>query len=365
MSSIPILRIITLKTQELIHHRVTLYMLQSSLMAHDFIAIGDVVTDEFIEVKDVRVDTDPDPEDKGYEELCFRFGDKIEYEDAVVVHAVGNAANAAVSATRLGLDTAYIADVGSDELGATQRKTLEATGVDTEYVRVHEGMKSNHHYVLRKGAERTILIKHHKYPYALPEKLEAPKWFYLSSIGEHDPDYHFKITAYLKEHPETKLAFQPGSFQIALGPERLKEVYERSELFFCNKEEAARILSDIGDKDVPTLLKHMRELGPKIVVITDGTAGAYAYDGSEIWHMPIYPDPKPPIDRTGAGDSFSSTFTAALALGHDIPTALAWGPINSMSVVQYIGAQEGLLTQEKLLEFLKNAPADYSPQKIA
>ena len=70
------------------------------------------------------------------------------------------------------------------------------------------------------------------------------------------------------------------------------------------------------------------------------------------------------VDRTGAGDSFSSTFTGALALGHDIPTALSWGPINSMSVVQYIGAQEGLLTREKLEQYLADAPLDYRTKKI-
>ena len=80
--------------------------------------------------------------------------------------------------------------------------------------------------------------------------------------------------------------------------------------------------------------------------------------------MPMYPDPAPPVDRTGAGDSFSSTFTAALGLGMSIPEALSWGPINSMSVVQYVGAQEGLLTREKLLEHLANAPDFYKAEKI-
>ena len=65
--------------------------------------------------------------------------------------------------------------------------------------------------------------------------------------------------------------------------------------------------------------------------------------------MPMYPDPKEPILRTGAGDAFASTFTSAIILGADVPTALAWGPINSMSVVQYMGAQEGLLNREELL----------------
>ena len=80
--------------------------------------------------------------------------------------------------------------------------------------------------------------------------------------------------------------------------------------------------------------------------------------------MPMYPDPAPPVDRTGAGDSFSSTFTTAIALGLSPAEALAWGPINSMSVVQEIGAQKGLLTRAKLEEYLKNAPPEYTARKL-
>ena len=80
--------------------------------------------------------------------------------------------------------------------------------------------------------------------------------------------------------------------------------------------------------------------------------------------MPIYPDPAPPFERTGAGDAFSSTFTVALALGLKVEEALRWGPINSMSVVQKVGAREGLLRREQLEKFLQEAPADYFPKEI-
>jgi hypothetical protein len=43
---------------------------------------------------------------------------------------------------------------------------------------------------------------------------------------------------------------------------------------------------------------------------------------------------------------------------------MMWAPINSMAVVQEVGAQRGLLSKEKLLEYLKNAPVDYKPRKI-
>jgi ribokinase len=81
--------------------------------------------------------------------------------------------------------------------------------------------------------------------------------------------------------------------------------------------------------------------------------------------MPMYPDPAAPVDRTGAGDAFASTFTAAIALGLSPQEALAWGPINSMSVVQYIGAQKGLLTRAQLEEYLAHAPAEYKAAQIS
>jgi ribokinase len=80
--------------------------------------------------------------------------------------------------------------------------------------------------------------------------------------------------------------------------------------------------------------------------------------------MPNYPDPKPPLDRTGAGDAFASTIAAALMLGESLETALRWAPINSMSVVQQMGAQAGLLSREELQRYLDTAPEDYHPRKM-
>jgi sugar/nucleoside kinase (ribokinase family) len=108
----------------------------------------------------------------------------------------------------------------------------------------------------------------------------------------------------------------------------------------------------------------LHDLGPKIVLISDGHAGAYASDGIQRWKMPIYPDPKPPFERTGAGDAFTSTFVAALAKGADVESALLWAPINSMSVVQKVGAQAGLLTEKEIDKFLRAAPHWYHPERL-
>lgn len=327
---------------------------------YDFIAIGDIVTDAFIRLKDAEVDCSVDHD---HCRISMRFGDKIPYESVTIVPAVGNSPNACVSATRLGLSTALVTDIGDDAHGREILEALDRNGISQDFVSIHKGMKTNYHYVLWYLDDRTILVKHEKFPYHLPE-LSSSGWVYLSSLGEHSLPFHDTIADWLEDHPDAKLAFQPGTFQMKLGYEKLSRIYARSEVFFCNREEAKRILKT-DDDDIKTLLSKMHDLGPKIVVITDGPKGAYALDKEGVaWHMPIYPDPKPPVDRTGAGDSFSSTFTSALALGKSVPEALTWGPINSMNVVQYVGAQEGLLSQTDLLRYLEDAPEEYLPTRI-
>ncbi len=326
----------------------------------DFITIGDTTTDAFIRINHASVYFDDGDNE---EKICLANGSKIPYESATVVPAVGNSANAAVSAARLGLRSALVTDLGDDDHGRENIETLKGNGVMDDFITVHHGKSSNYHYVLWHKAERTILIKHEEYDYDLPD-LGNPKWIYFSSVGENSMDYHHQIATYCEEHPDVKLAFQPGTFQIKLGYEKLKDLYAQTEVFFCNVEEARLILKD--EESAPEeLARKMRALGPNIAVITDGPRGAYAAEEGAVWFMPPYPDPAPPYERTGAGDSFSSTFTSALALGHSVSEALMWGPINSMSVVQHIGAQEGLLTREKLEEYLAHRPADYEPKEVA
>ncbi len=327
----------------------------------DFLAIGDTVVDAFIRIKDASVHCNINHEAC---ELCFRFGDKVPFEFVEVLHAVGNSANAAVSAARLGLNSGLMTDLGNDQNGAESLAELKRNNVATKHITTHKGQKTNYHYVLWFEDERTILIKHENYDYRFKAPAVAPKWVYLSSVASHAIQYQLDIAAWLEKNPNVQLAFQPGTFQMSAGLEKLMPLYKRANIFFCNVQEAERILKLPSGTDIKELLSKMRELGPKLVVITDGPKGAYAFDGNESWFMPPYPDPKPPYERTGAGDAFASTFTAAIALGKTVAEALTWGPINSMSVVQEIGAQRGLLSRAKLEDFLKNAPGDYKVRKI-
>jgi sugar/nucleoside kinase (ribokinase family) len=322
-------------------------------MKYDFVALGDVTSDAFIRLKDAE-----EIVKNGTRELCVRFGDKVPFEEVTEVIAVGNAANAAVSAARIGLSSALISWVGDDENGKKTLEQLKKQGVAQEFMTSESGKKTNYHYVLMFGPERTILIKHEAFTYKLPANLEPPKYIYFSSISETAKEFHHEVAQYIKNHPETKLVFQPGTFQIKLGSEELKDLYAVTEIFFCNKEEAQTILKTT-EGDVKKLMEGIRTLGPKIVVVTDGPKGSNILDESGAWHIPMYPDPAPPISRTGAGDATASTTVSYIIKGMSPHDALMRGLINAASVVQGVGAQTKLLPDADIEAWYAKKPAEF------
>ena len=331
-------------------------------MGIDVLSVGDIVTDAFIKLIDDQAKVTKDDNGKW---ITMPFGVKIPFDHVEVLEAVGNAANASVSFARLGLKSALHANVGGDQFGRDILLALDKNKVDTRLMKINPGKISNYHYVLWYKDERTILIKHEDYTYHWPHLRpdEMPKWIYFSSISKNAEKFHEELADWLERHSEVKLAFQPGTFQIEMGARRLAKLYAQTEVLAVNREEAVLVTG--GDyKDINGLFDKLHALGPKIVVISDGPDGAYASDRVRRLAMPIYPDPSPPYERTGAGDAFTSTFVAALIHGSDIEGALQWGPINSMSVVQHVGAQKGLLTQAQLNNLLKQSPKSYRAKPL-
>jgi ribokinase len=328
----------------------------------DFFAIGDTVVDDFIRLKDASVHCNINNDSC---EICMRWGDKIPYDFHVLIPAVGNSSNAAVAAARLGLPTGLRAYVGDDAYGAQCVAALAAEQIDITHVEKQLGKKTNYNYVLWYEGQRTILVKYETFDYTVPQLAEAPKWLYLSSLSDNTVPYHETWLEQLTKWPQAKLAFQPGTFQMKMGKEALAKVYARTDIFFCNKEEAQRILGIEPTQDAKSLLTQMKALGPKTVVITDDVRGATAIDEqNNFWFIPRYPDPRPPYEITGAGDAFASTTVAALSLGKNLQEALMWGATNASAVLQEIGAQKGLLTRAQLEKNLANPPAPFAVRPL-
>lgn len=325
------------------------------------LAIGDIFTDAFIKLRDdsARIDTDED----GTKRLSLPYGSKPAYDHVDIVKSVGPSPNASVSMSRLGLDVGLVAWVGEDQTGQEALEHLHEENVNTKLMVTQAGAKTSYWYVLWYQSDRTMLVKSEKYDYKWTDPEEEPEWIYLSYIGEDSWPLHEQLVTYLENHPNVKLVFQPGTFHFKWGVDKLRELYKHAYLVVMNREEAMDVTGK-GYDSLRDLANGLHELGPHIVVITDGPNGSYASYDWKLVTIPNYPDPAPPLDRTGAGDAFASTIVAALALGESMDTALTWAPVNSASVVQKLGAQSGLLTMDQLKEWLAKAPEEYKVTEI-
>ncbi len=334
----------------------------------DILAIGDIANDVFITLDTAYGSI----EKKGDAPvLVLPYGTKIPFTKATKVSGVGNSPNAAVSATKLGLSVSLLSHIGNDKEGEETTRALMKHYVGLTGINISLNKKTNVHYVLHFKDDRTILVNHEHYNYDFKREIIAlggvPEFIYLSSIGSGTEQYHTDIIDYVKNN-EVQLVFQPGTFQISKGYAGFHEIYESSLLVIVNVEEAELLLNSTKWKKAnynkKSLAKLLHNFGQKLTIVTDGPNGCYLFDGNYSYFLPIYPDPKPPVERTGAGDAFASTVTAFLQKGMSIQEAILRGPVNSMNVVQYIGAQEGLLTIEQINEHLKYAPKHYRLEHI-
>lgn len=311
---------------------------------YDMVSIGDTTIDAFIEIHEASVHCDVNHADC---QLCLSYANKIPYDNLTLLPA-GNSTNNAVGTARLGLKNAFIAAVGDDNQGQNIITELKKEGVDTQYIKINKGAKTNFHFVLVYKSERTILIKHNKFEYNLPFDLST-KWIYFSSMASGTEDFHKKLEQYLTRNPNVKLSFNPGTFQMRMG-KKILGVYKKSEILFLNREEA-QLVTSTESRDIKVLIKKMHGMGAKIAVITDGPEGSYASDGKKIWTMSSFDGPK--VETTGAGDAYATAFTAAIFYGRPVSEAMLWGTVNGGNVVQHVGPHKGLQTKEQIEAYLK------------
>ncbi|MDO8633650.1 MAG: carbohydrate kinase family protein [Candidatus Wildermuthbacteria bacterium] len=305
----------------------------------DLISIGDTQYDVFLELEEKTKLFQEDTQ----QYLGVAFPEKIPAKKYTAVPAVGNSANVAIGARRLGLKTAFYTHLGYDHVGKEEIEIFKKEGVATDYIVWDKEKGSNFSAVLNFQGDRTIIVHHEHRAYKLP-KLSEAKWIYFSSLAEGHEVLHQEIPEYVKK-TGAKLGFNPGSFQMREGLEAYRELLKVTTVLFVNKQEAQTLLG-IQEQDEKALLEGLKAWGPEIVIITDNGNGSYAFDGKEYFHRDIFKVPV--IEMTGAGDAYSTGFICALAYGKDIQTAMTWGAANAASVIGYIGAREGLLKKDEL-----------------
>jgi sugar/nucleoside kinase (ribokinase family) len=294
--------------------------------------------------------------------LGFEYGAKIGIEKAYFTFG-GGAANAAVALARLGLKTAAIARVGKDEDGKAVVLNLAKNKIETKFVQVDPNGKTGFSFVvtfgpavehtafLFRGANNELIIKNQEL-----RRLKT-KWFYVASLSGEG--WRTVMDAVLAKK-EARLAWNPGNKQLAAGLSGLKKYLAKTAIFFVNKDEAIELVMSLPKykkagvawlNQPKNLFGVLAEFCPGILVITDGSKGAYLSFRGKMHHQVALS--KKIVDTTGAGDSFCSSFLAGyIFYCGNVLKALKLAALNSARNLTGIGAQEPLLTwreAEKLM----------------
>ena len=274
--------------------------------------------------------------------LAFEYGSKI-VADRVYTTCGGGAANCSVGAARLGLKTAAIVKIGDDSNGQIIAKNLKDNKVSTELIKLDPQASSGFSVILTidNPAKEHIAFIHRGANSKLSAKdiATAPTdWYYVTSLPS---DSWQEIMSKLVKIGKN-IVWNPGNEQLKDIP-AIKKFLPHIKLLMVNHLEALEFRKL---KDVKGLLVHLHSFGPKLVVITDGASGAYAFDGKKYYFMKA--TSKKVINTLGVGDAFGSGLTSALIYDKNLKDALSWGIKNSASVVGEIGAQAGLLTKKQI-----------------
>ncbi|KKP89013.1 MAG: Carbohydrate kinase [Berkelbacteria bacterium GW2011_GWA2_35_9] len=316
-------------------------------MKYDLLTIGDTTLDTFLSLgkKEAQVLTS---RNGASQLLCLNFGDKIpisEIHDCIA----GNASNVAVAGSRLGLNSAIWTILGNDDVGHRALDKFKLENIKTKFVEFDKKRRSNTSFIVNYFAERTILIYHKKRIYIFPKEIQA-KAIYLTSMNNSWDRIIDPLLANLKKN-SSRLFYQPGTFQLVTKNRKVSQLLINSEAIFVNREEAELMTKSSRKINIKSLLLRLYDLGPKIVVITDGEKGAYYYAENHFHFLDIDEKVKP-IERTGAGDAFASGFTVAYLKGKNIADCMQYGAVNSESVIQEIGPQRGILRKSLIDEIV-------------
>lgn len=301
----------------------------------DVISIGAATVDIFVKSNQFHVNG---------QTLSVAYSSKNEIDQSLITSG-GGATNSSVAISRLGLKTACLCLTGNDPLSQYICTDLKKNNVDPSLLHLDKSNPTDFSVILvAPDGGRTIFTargdsrlenKHFSW-----SKL-ITKWLYITSL-EGNLDLLEKIIGYAHEF-NIKISLNPGNRELN-NQKKLKPLLKHVDFLLLNKTEA-QTLVDRPYSD-PQFWQHLKSVGSQIIAVTKGREGAHVLSPSGDYFCPIINTQ--PVDETGAGDAFGSTFVSALIHGLSVDQALHWSVKNSASVVSYLGAKPGLLTLKQI-----------------
>lgn len=318
------------------------------------VCIGSTSKDIFFPTGEgVLIDT---PDDVlSQKKIAFELGSKYHIENRFESLG-GCSTNVAVGLAKLGEKIGCYTSVGDDNVGKWIRGEFKKNQISEELVIVQENCQSDLSSILvdKKTSDRIIFSNQmaNQKLFFDGHRIKHPHWFFIGDLSGDWQENLDRIISCAKEK-KIRLAFNPRQKTIHEDVKKIIHVIGSCDILFVNKDEAIEIILGCGEitlkellENEEYLLKVLNRLGAKTVALTDGTRGAWVYDGRKMLHADAMLQKA--VDSTGAGDAFTSGFFASFLKNHDIETSLRWGVANSSSSVKEYGGQRGLLGENEI-----------------
>ncbi len=318
-------------------------------MYYQCAVIGDITLDRFLLLSNLDIlESDINP---GNFVVNLEIGHKIPVSE-MHEYIGGNAYNVTYGLSLLGINTALVSSVGSDDISQYVLEALREANLNTEHLVSSPKSGINQSTILSINGER-IVLSHHKDKDYTNLSLPETEWTYITSLSKGSED----LLRQLINNTTNKLVFNPGSYLLKNNLDLIHQILPKTELLFVNKEETQYIINST-EEYIPNLIKGLHNMGVNLIGLTDGNNGAYVSDKNTILYLPARVVEK--RETTGAGDAFAAGFLANFIQSQDISEALKWGIIQSSSVLREIGSVNGLATMDEIIEISKTL----EPQSI-
>ena len=259
----------------------------------------------------------------------------------------GPVATGLVAAQKLGIDTAYIGVLSSDNGGVFLKGDFEKYGVDTTQIEIKDGYRSfaSVLWLCADSATRTCVFDKGDLPALVlsDSQKRAIREADLLMVDGNELEAAIEA-AKIARACGTKVLYDCGG--LYPGVDRLlalTDVMIPSEEFALGHtgaetaEEAAKILFD--------------RYHPEIVVITQGKRGGILYNGEAVVPYPIYPAVV--VDSNGSGDVFHGAFAAAICKGYAPEKCCHFSSAVSAIKCTGVGARESVPSFEAVKKYME------------
>ena len=132
---------------------------------------------------------------------------------------------------------------------------------------------------------------------------KSPDVVFLANV---DPEIQLDV---LRQVKRPKLvACDTMNYWIASKPDALKRTLKEVDLLTINEAEVRQLA---GEASLVKAAKSVQAMGPKTIVVKQGSYGALMFSGHSVFSAPAYPL-EAVFDPTGAGDTFAGGFMGYL-----------------------------------------------------